>query len=237
MREVKYTTDGLHMVGQYFSPLSSSGLKPGVLVFPEAFGLGEHALERARRLAEMGYAALACDLQGGGEVIDDLSEVQRRLSDLRAQPHRIRERAAAALDVLKAMPEVDTERLGGIGFCFGGTMALELARAGAALRAVAGFHSALSVASSTETTAIQARILVCLGADDPVISVEQRLAFEEEMRRRDANWHMLLLGGVVHSFTDPAADLRGKPDTFRYDADADRRSWAAMADLFQQAFA
>jgi dienelactone hydrolase len=227
-----YAADGLTMKSQlFFEP--AAGARAGVLVFPEAFGLGEHAISRARRLAEMGYVALACDLHGDARLVDDLQEAIGLIEPLFAAPSRTRARAAAALQALTARPEVDTSRVASIGFCFGGTTSLELARSGAELKAVVGFHSGLGTnAPKTDAKAIKARILVCIGAEDPMIPPEQRAAFEAEMREAGVDWQMHLYGGTVHSFTNPEAAKVNMPEAIRYDAKADARSWAALRELF-----
>jgi dienelactone hydrolase len=233
--ELTYEADGLAMRGQLFVP-SSARPVAGVLVFPEAFGLGPHAVDRARRLAEMGYAALACDLHGEARVMD-LAAVMPVIGALREDPLRIRARAEPAWRALTARAEVDASRVAAIGFCFGGTMALELARGGADLRAVVGFHSGLGTVRPEDAKNIKARVLVCIGADDPGIPAEQRAAFETEMRDGKVAWEMQLYGGVVHSFTNPEADKMGRPEFARYDERADRVSWAAMSELFNEVFA
>ena len=126
-----YQADGLAMQGHFASDPQATGLRPGVLVFPEAFGLGAHARQRAERLAGLGYIALAGDLHGNQYNAGDLDEALGLLAPLRAAPSRIRARAAGALQALLAQPGVDPDRIGAIGYCFGGTMALELARSGA----------------------------------------------------------------------------------------------------------
>ena len=204
-------------------------------MFPEAFGLGEHAMSRAERLAGMGYVALACDLHGEARIVDDLQEAVGLLQPLLADPARTRARAAGGLKALTARSEVNAARVASIGFCFGGTMSLELARSGADLRAVVGFHSGLGTAApKTDANSIKARILVCLGADDPMIQAEQRLAFEAEMRDAGVDWQMHLYGNTVHSFTNPEAAKRDMPNAIRYSADADVRSWAALQQLFAE---
>ena len=152
-----YQADGLTMRSQlFFEPGTDSGPRAGVLVFPEAFGLGQHAISRAERLAGMGYVALACDLHGNGRVIDDLQGAILALEPLFADPSRTRARAKGGLDALTARPEVDAVRVASIGFCFGGTMSLELARSGAQVAAVVGFHSGLATAASkTDAKAIK----------------------------------------------------------------------------------
>ena len=238
MREIDlpYTAGTLNMNGKLFLP-DGSGPTPGVLVFPEAFGLSEHAISRARRLAEMGYAALACDLHGDRRLIENLDEVMPIITALRADALRIRALTDPALAALVARPEVDAARIGAIGFCFGGTMALELARGGANVAAVVGFHSGLATTRPEDASAIQGRVLVCIGADDPSIPAPQRAAFEEEMRTGGVRAQIMVYGGVVHSFTNQHADRLGRPEFARYDAEADRHSWVLMRDSFAQAFA
>ncbi|MBC7799329.1 MAG: dienelactone hydrolase family protein, partial [Gemmatimonadaceae bacterium] len=125
-----YQADGLTMRSQLFME-PGAGRRPGVLVFPEAFGLGEHAVHRAQRLAAMGYAALACDLHGEGQVLGTLDEAVASLAPLYADMKKTRARAMGGLHALLAQDAVDAARVAAIGFCFGGTMALEMARAGA----------------------------------------------------------------------------------------------------------
>jgi dienelactone hydrolase len=233
---ITYEADGLHMVSHLYFDEGTGNPQPGVLVFPEAFGLGEHAKSRAERLAGLGYIALACDLHGEGRIFSDLKEVMALIEPLRADPLRTRARASAALDALMGRAEVDSSRTAAIGFCFGGTMALELARSGAALVGVVGFHSGLATARPADAKNIRGKVLVCIGADDPGISLEQRAAFESEMREGHVDWQMKLYGGVVHSFTNPAADSRGMPQMARYDAKADARSWAEMLAFFDEIF-
>ena len=181
----------------------------------------------------MGYVALASDLHGDGRLIDGLEEAIGLLQPLYAEPARTRARAGAGLAALAARPEVDADRIGAIGFCFGGTMALELARSGAAIKAVVGFHSGLATtAPKTDAKAIRAKILVCIGADDPFIPPDQRATFEAEMRDAGVDWQMHLYGGTVHSFTNQEAAKRNKPEAIRYSAEADARSWASMEQLF-----
>ena len=234
-RKVTYQADGLSMDSQlFYEPRADR--RPGILVFPEAFGLGEHALLRAERLVSLGYVALACDLHGGRQMIHDFTQVRPILGLLRNEVSRMRERAKGALDALKACPEVDPDKIAAIGYCFGGTMALELARSGADIAGVVGFHSGLATVAQQDAKDIKAKVLVCIGADDPSIPPEQRMAFEEEMRAGKVDWQMTLFGGVVHSFTNPGADKIGRPEMSRYDAKADARSWQQMCELFDEIF-
>jgi dienelactone hydrolase len=231
-----YEADALRMVGQLYCEDGRADRRPGVLVFPEAFGLGDHARSRAQRLASLGYVALACDLHGDGLLVKELDKALGLLAPLRANPSRIRYRAVAALDTLRDRPEVDPARIAAIGFCFGGTMALELARSGGDVAGVVGFHSGLATAAPQDAKNIKGKVLVCIGADDPSIPLEQRIAFEKEMREGGVDWQMNVYGGVVHSFTNPEADSRGQPERARYDAKADARSWAQMCAFFDEIF-
>ena len=232
-----YVADGIDMNGKLFVPGSASPPRPGVLVFPEAFGLGDHAIDRARRLAGLGYVALACDLHGNRKVFEDFAAMMPLITPLREDALKIRARANPALAALTARSDVDATRIGAIGFCFGGTMALELARGGANVAAVVGFHSGLGTSRKQDAAQIKGRVLVCVGADDPTIAAAQRAEFQEEMRAGGVRAQMMVYGGVVHSFTNPAADTFGRPEFARFDAEADRHSWMLMQDAFMQAFA
>ena len=232
-----YQADGLTMHSQLFFEPSATP-RAGVLVFPEAFGLGAHAISRAERLAAMGYVALACDLHGDGRVVDGLEEAIGLLTPLFSDPARTRARATGGLHALTARKEVDAARIAAIGFCFGGTMSLELARSGAPIKAVVGFHSGLATAAPpSDAKNIKARVLVCIGADDPMIPADQRATFETEMREAGVDWQMHLYGGTVHSFTNQEAAIRNMPDAIRYSAEADARSWASLQELFSETLA
>ncbi len=232
--ELLYEADGLRMIGHFYIDGPGDGPRPGVLVFPEAFGLGAHAKSRAEKLAGLGYAALACDLHGEGAVHNDLPTVMPLINALREDPDRIRARALGGLHALTAHADVDVFRVAAIGYCFGGTMALELARSGAELAAIAGFHSGLATKKPEDARNIKGHVLVCLGADDPSIGADQRAAFEAEMKAGGVEYQLHLYGGVVHSFTNPDADALKRPEFARYDGRADTRSWASMLALFDE---
>jgi dienelactone hydrolase len=222
---LRYVADGLNFESHLYCDVNRPGKRPGVLVFPEAFGLGEHAKSKAKRLAGLGYVALASDLHGEGETVGDMGAITALIGPLMDDPSRARERAKAGLAALRARPEVDAARIAAIGFCFGGTMALELARSGSDVLGVAGFHSSLGTIRPQDARNIKCKVLVCIGADDPVIGVDSREAFVKEMRNGAVDWQMDLYGGVVHSFTNPEADKYGIPG-LKFDAKADARSWA-----------
>ena len=229
-----YEADGLTMRSQLFFE-AAEGRRAGVLVFPEVFGLGEHAIARAERLAALGYVALACDMHGDGRLMASLDQAMAAAGPMFTDPQRTRARATGGLRALTARAGVDDRRIAAIGFCFGGTMALELARSGAAIKAVVGFHSGLATAApKSDARAIKARILVCIGANDPMIPPDQRAAFEAEMQQAGVDWQMHVYGNTVHSFTNQKAAAANMPDAIRYSAEADARSWASLQGLFAE---
>ena len=236
MKPILYMADGLNMHSEFYAG-EGEGRRPGVLVFPEAFGLSDHARERAQRLAEMGYVALACDLHGEATLHQDLNTAIGLIGVLMEDPLKTRARAKGALDALLARPEVDPKKIGAIGFCFGGTMAFELARSGAEVAAAVGFHSGLKTARPEDAKNIKGKVLACIGADDPGVDFGQRTGFEEEMREGNVDWQLHVYGGVVHSFTNKNAAKMNRPDFIRYSETADRRSWASMRELFGEVFA
>jgi dienelactone hydrolase len=234
-REISYEADGRTMVGTLALP-DGDDPRPGVLVCHEGPGLDDHARSRAARLAEeLGYVAFALDYHGGGQPLEDRGQMMARLGEFRDDLPRTRAIGTAGLDVLRAEPRTDTAKLAAIGHCFGGTLSLELARGGADLKAVVGFHSGLATARPEDARNIRGKVLALIGADDPIVDIEQRRAFEEEMRAGSVDWQLVVYGGAVHSFTNPRAsgiDLPG----IDYDEATDRRSWQAMLDLFTEVF-
>ena len=232
-QDIAYQADGVSMIGQYVVDETKSGRRPGVLVCHEGPGLTEHTKKIAARLAGLGYAAFAMDYHGGGKPLANPADGRPRIAAWLADPTGIRARATAALDVLRAQKEVDTARLAVIGYCFGGTTALEIGRSGADVKAIVGFHSGLATARPQDAKNIKGKVLVCIGADDPIIPPEQRAGFEKEMQAAGIDWRLQLYGGAGHSFTNPTADSRGMKGFFYHEA-TDRRSWNAMIELFNE---
>ena len=231
--DIEYSFDGIRLVGELSVDDSRRGKRPAVLVSHEGGGLTDHARNRARALAELGYVAFALDYFGDGRPVA-ADQAAARFGELNGDRLRTRAIARAGLDVLLGSEHADAGQVAAIGYCFGGTLSLELARGGAALQAVVGFHSGLATDRPATAGSITAPVLVCIGADDPFIPADQRLAFEEEMRAAGADWRLNLYGGAVHSFTNPEAD--GSNPALKYDRRADERSWRAMLDLFGEVF-
>jgi dienelactone hydrolase len=232
-RDVDYRCEQANLRG-YLAWNDSAEPQPGILVVHEGLGLGDFAMERARRLAGLGYVALAADMFGERRQARNLQEVATLVGGLRAEPEKLRARGRAALETLAALPQVDARRLAAIGFCFGGSVVLELARAGADLRAVVSFHGVLATKMPAVSGKVRASVLVLTGADDPLAPPDQVADFENEMRAAAVrDWQVISYGNTLHGFTNPAADgsmLRSA----LYNAQADRRSWASMQSLFDE---
>ena len=229
--DITYEADGRTMVGRYAVDEYRVGPRPAVLLCHEGPGLDEHVKGRVVRLASLGYAAFALDYHGGRMPIED---AMTRIDELWSDAARCRRIGRAGLDVLLAQEHVDPTRVAATGYCFGGVMAMELARDGAALQAVVGFHPGLSTAAPAAPGVVSASVLMCCGADDPVVGPDQRSAFESEMHDAEvADWRIELYGGIGHSFTNPRVDTLGMPG-LAYDEVANRRSWRSMVDLLDQ---
>ncbi len=229
-REIAYDIDGKTFTG-YLADGSKGKKVLGILVAYEAGGMTEHPKARARMLAEAGYVAFAMDTFG--EAIRDMAHAMSHVASLSADLATLRKRANVALDLLKAQPNVDAKRMGAIGFCFGGTTVLELARSGADIGCVVGFHSGLATIAPQDAKNIKAKVLVLIGAKDPIIPAEQREAFIREMSAGGADWQMVVYGLAGHSFTNPDVDALGIAG-FAYDPPTDKRAWAAMHALFEE---
>ena len=209
--------------------------RPAVLVVHEWWGLNAYAKSRARQLAEMGYVAFAVDMYGKGVLAKDRTQARKLAGAVRSNRTLMRRRILAALNVVKSDPRVDAKRIAAIGYCFGGTVVLELARSGADVAGVVSFHGGLGAPDATDAKSIKSKVLVLTGADDRMVPMSKLAAFADEMRRRKADYQIILYGGAVHSFTNPLSG--DKPSTnVAYDAKADKRSWRAMKDFFIEIF-
>jgi dienelactone hydrolase len=236
-RTVEYTHGDTKLIGYLAYDDAVQGKRPGVLVVHEWYGLNDYAKRRARELAALGYVALAADIYGEGKVAANREEAAALAGRFRGgDGSLLRERTAAGLEALRSQEEVDPQRLAAIGYCFGGTAVLELARSGADLDLVVSFHGGLQTAAPASRGDIKATVLVLNGAADPMVPPEDRAAFMKEMDEAGADWQLVEYGGAVHAFTNPDADKAGIPGV-AYDEKADRRSWEAMRSALAEAFA
>jgi dienelactone hydrolase len=210
------------------------GPRPGILVVHEWKGHGPYVRSRAEQLAGLGYAAFAIDMYGKGVRAKDHDEAAKLSGVYRSNRQLMRSRAAAGLDVLRKRPEVDPKKMAAIGYCFGGTTVLEMARGAADVLGVASFHGGLDSPAADQTKNVSAKILVLQGADDK-FTLEGVPAFQEEMRRANADWQMNIYGGAVHSFT--VAEAGNDPSKgMAYNEKADRRSWEDLKDFLTEIF-
>ena len=214
---------------------SQTGKRPGVLVVHEWKGLDDYTKKRTEQLASMGYVAFAADIYGKGIRPQTAEEARTQATLYRSNRALLRERVNAALAELRKQPQTDSERLAAIGYCFGGTTVLELARSGADIDGVVSFHGGLDSPNPQDGKRIKSNVLVLHGADDPLVSKEDIEAFEKEMREGNVDWQMVSYGRTVHSFTNPNAGNDPSKGT-AYNPDADRRSFEAMKLFFEELF-
>lgn len=234
-RTVEYRDGQTVLQGYLAYDDAVTGARPGVLVVHEWKGLGDYAKHRAEQLAGLGYIAFAADMYGRGVYAATHEEAAQLSGALRRDRALMRRRVQAGLAVLAAQPQIDPQRLAAIGYCFGGTSVLELARSGAAVHGVVSFHGVLDAPQPAQPGQVQARVLVLTGADDPHVPPAQVAAFEEEMRAAGADYRVVSYPGAVHSFTVPEAG--NDPSTgIAYNAAADRQSWTELRRFFAQLF-
>jgi dienelactone hydrolase len=211
------------------------GKRPGVLVVHEWWGLDNYARKRAEQLAKMGYVAFAADMYGDGKTTEHPKEAGEMAGMVRKNQKEWQSRAQASLKVLSDNPHVDGTKLAAIGYCFGGSTALQLAYSGADIKAAVTFHSALPAPDENQAKAIKAKILICHGAGDSFVPEESIAKVRAAYDRASVDYAVIYFGGAVHSFTVPGANERGLKG-MAYNAAADRRSWAAMTELFHEVF-
>lgn len=232
-REIHYTAaDGSTLIGYFAVPESETAVA-GVLVAPEWWGRNEYTEQRARELAEHGYAALAIDMYGDKKVTTTASQANEWMMQTFQDADTIVTRASAGLNTLAGQPEVNADKLAAIGFCYGGKVVLDLARSGAALKAVATFHGNLTPKAPAEKGQVQAEILVLHGELDSMVTLDDVAAFKAEMHAAEVEHEVIVLEGAKHGFSNPLADERAKANgvDLGYNAEAERQSLDAMYEL------
>jgi len=232
---IQYRQGDTNLKGLLVYDQAISGPRPGVVVFPEWWGVTDYPKKRAEQLAELGYVAFAADMYGDGATTNDPNDAGKRMTAVRSDLDLMRARAQAALDVLSKDPHVDPKRIAAIGYCFGGTVALELARSGADIVGVVAFHAGLDTSRPQDASNIKGQVLVCTGGEDSFVPPAMVQAFEDEMRQGGVKWQVNVYGGAHHAFTNSEADSHHIPN-IAYNAQADRLSWAAMKAFFDEIF-
>lgn len=235
-REIQYNAaDGQRLVG-YFAAPSSQTPHAGIIVAPEWWGRNEYTEQRARELAEHGYAALAIDMYGDKNVTTDAKQAYEWMMQTFADADTIVNRAQAGLDTLAAQPEVNPTQLAAIGFCYGGKVVLDLARSGAPLKAVATFHATLTPKAPAVEGQIQGEILVLHGELDSMVTLDDVASFREEMHAAKVDHEVIIFEDAKHGFSNPLADERAKANgvDLGYNPEAERQGLDAMYDLLER---
>ena len=230
-QSVEYKQGDTTLEGYLAYDDSFTGKRPGVLVVHQWMGLTDYEKHRAEQLAQLGYVAFCADIYGKGVRPKDTSEAGALASKYKTDRALLRARVNAGLEVLEKSEWVDTARVAAIGYCFGGTTVIELARSGAKIAGIVSFHGGLDSPTPADGKNIKCKVLVCHGADDPFEKPSDLAAFEDEMRQANVDWTLIKFGGAVHSFTQPMAGNDNSKGA-AYNERADRRSWAAMKMFF-----
>ena len=237
--EVQYKAGNTVLKGYLAYDDAQKGKRPGVLVIHEWWGHDDYARERARMLAALGYTALALDMYGNGHQAHHPDEAGKFSGEVRKNLVLAKQRFDAAMTVLKKHPTVDNKNIASIGYCFGGAIALEMARQGESLKGVVSFHGSLNTEHPAKAGKVKARLLVLTGEADPFIPAAQVEAFKKEMDAAKANYRVIAYPGAKHSFTSKKADEHGQKFKIplAYNAEADQKSWAEMQAFFKEIFA
>lgn len=238
-REIQYTAqDGSQLIGYFAAPESDTPV-PGVIVAPEWWGRNDYTEQRARELAEHGYAALAIDMYGDKKVTTASNQAYEWMMQTFEDPDTIVNRATAALNTLAAQDEVDANKLAAIGFCYGGKVALDLARSNAPLQAVATFHANLSPKAPAQEGQVQAEILVLHGEQDSMVSLDDVESFRKEMQAANVKHDVIIFKEAKHGFSNPLADERAKANgvDLGYNTEAEKQSLEAMYALLARRLA
>jgi len=236
-QEVTYAADTTTMKGYIAYDANMKGKRPGIVIVHEWWGHNEYVRERADQLAELGYTAIAIDMYGDGKQAEHPDDAGKFAQNVMSNLPEATARFNAALDILKKQESVDSDKIAAIGYCFGGSVVLTMANAGADLDAVAAFHSGVQLPVMPGSD-LKAKVLVCNGAEDPFIAPESVTAFKTAMDATGVGYEYIAYPGAKHSFTSKTADANGEKFglPLAYNAEADKQSWASMQQLFDEVF-
>lgn len=213
---------------------AKTGKTPAVIIVHDWMGVGDFTKEQAHRIAELGYVALAADIYGKGVRPRSADEAGKLAGTYKGNRQLMRGRVKAALDYVRSLDYIDTSRIVVIGYCFGGMAALEFARSGAEIAGVVSIHGGLDTPDA-KSSKIKAKVLVLHGADDPFVPKEDVEAFQNEMRHVGADWYLTSYGNAVHAYTNSKLGTDNAKGA-AYNEKADKRSWVALKDFFQEIF-
>jgi dienelactone hydrolase len=230
-----YKHGGANLEGYLVYDDAIQGKRPGVVVVHEWWGHNDYVNKRADQLASLGYVAFALDMYGKGQVTDDFKKAAEISGVFKSDRNLMRARANAGLKVLLKNDFVDDKRIAAMGYCFGGTVALEMARAGMDLKGVVSFHGGLDTPDPSDAKKIKGKVLVLTGGDDYYVPAAQVAAFEDEMKKANVDWQVNVYSHAVHGFTN-AANRTDNSKGLAYNAEADARSWEAMKAFFIEIF-
>ena len=231
---VEYQQGGTTLAGFMAYEDTIKGPRPGVLIVHQWKGLTDYEQKRAEMLAKLGYVAFCADIYGKGVRPTTPQDAGAEAGKYKRNRALLRERVNAGLETFRKQSVVDPKRIAAIGYCFGGTTVIELARSGADIAGVVSFHGGLDSPAPADGKNIKCKVLACHGADDPFEPAKDLEAFESEMRNADVDWRLIKYGGAVHSFTDWKAD--GSMKGAKYNERADKRSWEDMKAFFSEIF-
>jgi dienelactone hydrolase len=237
-KDVEYEAGGTRMIGYLAYDDSIQGLRPGVLVVHEWWGLNDYARSRARQLAELGYTAFAVDMFGDGRQAEHPDEAGVLAREVNSRWNDAKDRFSAALELLRQHETTDATQTAAIGYCFGGGIVLNMAREGFDLKGVVSFHGFLSGHTRATPDKVRAKVLVLHGEDDSFIPGEDIIAFKQEMDAAGIDYRFIAYPGAVHGFTNPGADRFGADFglPLAYNPEADRASWSEMQGFFERIF-
>jgi dienelactone hydrolase len=234
-QKIEYQVGDATMLGYLAYDDASNAKRPAVIVVHEWWGNNDYSRHRAEQLAQLGYVGFAIDMYGKGKTTDDVKQAQQWSGEIHSNPDLASQRIKAAMVILDTWPTVDTNKIAAIGYCFGGSVVLNMARQHMPILGVVAFHGDLSNEHPEQTKDVKAKILVCHGADDPLVNEQAVSKFIDEMKSAGADWQLIQYSGAQHAFTNPAADSH-HISGIAYNKEADERSWKLMQDFLSDLF-
>lgn len=237
-KEIAYDQAGTKLKGYFVYDDAVKAPMPGVVLFHEWWGYNDYARSRAEQVAALGYAVFAADMYGEGKIAATPEEATKMSKPFYDSRELMRARAHAALQTLMAQPQVDTSKLAAMGYCFGGTVALELGRAKEPLKGIVSFHGGLATPEPAKTGDIKGDVLALNGADDEMVKADEKAAFEKEMNAGMVPHRTIEYPGAKHAFTNPDATEIGEKFNIpvAYNKEADEKSWEEMKTFYQRIF-